>query len=260
YGTRYAINPAGDLVVHNPWATGENNYMFITSWKDQDGDVKAAHDAGGYSSGPGDIALSKFSFRSSTLNDLIKGVNPPATEGQEDILGGWALFRFKARILTGSNLFPENSDPLILDLDGDGFGLEWRNGYSPDFDIDLDLFAENTATLDRDDGFLARDINGDGLINDASELFGHGNVAGFAVLGALDGNGDVGVHCLDNALADVNGDGVLAGSDRFDSLLIWRDINGEMVSQAKALGSGADHDVVSLPLPENGGFVAAAGD
>ncbi|MCP4074535.1 MAG: hypothetical protein GY742_22875, partial [Hyphomicrobiales bacterium] len=160
YGTRYAINPALDLVVHNPWAAGNNDYMFITNWQNQKGDVKAVHDAGGYSSGPGDIALSKFSFRSSTLNDLIKGVNPPATEGQEDILGGWALFRFKARTLTGSNLFPENSDPLILDLDGDGFGLEWRNGYSPDFDIDLDLFAENTATLDRDDGFLARDING----------------------------------------------------------------------------------------------------
>ncbi|MCP4082220.1 MAG: hypothetical protein GY743_18470, partial [Planctomycetaceae bacterium] len=90
YGTRYAINPALDLVVHNPWATGNNDYMFITNWQDQKGDVKAIHDAGQYGTGPGDIALSKFSFRSSTLNDLIKGNNPPAGDG-ESILALWAL-------------------------------------------------------------------------------------------------------------------------------------------------------------------------
>ncbi|MCP4102571.1 MAG: hypothetical protein GY750_14295, partial [Lentisphaerae bacterium] len=98
------------------------------------------------------------------------------------------------------------------------------------------------------------------LINDASELFGHGNVAGFAVLGALDGNGDGVVNSLDNALADFNGDGVIDGNDLFDSLLIWRDINGDMVSQANELGSVADHDSVSFTLPENDGFVDADGD
>ncbi|MCP4935130.1 MAG: hypothetical protein GY927_13235, partial [bacterium] len=158
---------AGDLVVNNPWAVspeGREQNMFIANWRNEEEKAGAILDAGQYGVGPGDIALAEFSFRSSTLNDLIKGNNPPAGDG-ESILALWALLRFQLRTLTGSQMFPENSDPLILDLDGDGFGLEWRNGYSPDFDIDLDLFAENTATLDRDDGFLARDINGDGLVS-----------------------------------------------------------------------------------------------
>ena len=148
----------------------------------------------------------------------------------------------------------------MLDLDGDGFGLEWRNGNSPDFDIDLDLFAESTATLDRDDGYLARVINGDGVINDASELFGHGNVLGFSVLAGLDGNQDGLVNNLDDGLADFNGDGIIDGTDQFGSLLIWRDINGDMVSQANELGTVGDHDITSFTLPDNDGIVDADGD
>jgi hypothetical protein len=40
------------------------------------------------------------------------------------------------------------------------------------FDIDGDGFAEETAWVDADDGLLLMDRDGDGLINDVSELFG----------------------------------------------------------------------------------------
>ncbi len=63
-------------------------------------------------------------------------------------------------------------DPLVLDLDGDGIetvAIEDGKFY---FDIDGDFFAERTGWLSADDGFLALDKDGDGRIEDVSELFG----------------------------------------------------------------------------------------
>ncbi len=37
------------------------------------------------------------------------------------------------------------------------------------------------------------------------------------------------VNSFDNGLADLNGGGAVDGKDSFDSLLIWRDINGDAV-------------------------------
>jgi hypothetical protein len=67
-------------------------------------------------------------------------------------------------------------DPIALDLNGDGitFGSA-TDGYAQ-FDLDNNGFKERAAWLNNaQDGFLARDINGNGLIDDGSELFGDQN-------------------------------------------------------------------------------------
>jgi hypothetical protein len=66
-------------------------------------------------------------------------------------------------------------DPIALDLNGDGitFGSA-TDGYAQ-FDMDKNGFKERAAWLNNADGFLARDINGNGLIDDGSELFGDQN-------------------------------------------------------------------------------------
>lgn len=64
------------------------------------------------------------------------------------------------------------------------------------FDMDGDGFAEAAGWVAPDDGLLALDENGNGTIDDATELFGtaDGALDGFADLAALDSNGD---HVID---------------------------------------------------------------
>lgn len=62
-------------------------------------------------------------------------------------------------------------DPLIFDLDGDGVELlTVDNGVY--WDLDQDDFVEQAGWVAPDDGLLAFDQNGDGVISDQNELFG----------------------------------------------------------------------------------------
>ena len=62
-------------------------------------------------------------------------------------------------------------DPLIIDLDRDGvFTKSKENGVY--FDFDGDGFKEKTAWVDDGDGLLVLDRNGNGVIDNGSELFG----------------------------------------------------------------------------------------
>jgi hypothetical protein len=61
--------------------------------------------------------------------------------------------------------------PLVLDLNGDGIKLfPYSKGVY--FDIDNDGFAERVGWVSPQDGQLARDLNGNGKIDDITELFG----------------------------------------------------------------------------------------
>ncbi|MDP1615401.1 MAG: hypothetical protein Q8L68_06355, partial [Methylococcales bacterium] len=119
------------------------------------------------------------------------------------------------------------SSPIILDLNNNGIettGVK-QGAY---FDHANDGFAEQTGWVGANDGLLVRDINGNGEIDNGSELFGSetllasGNKAanGFEALKALDSNSD---H-------QINADDVA-----FASLKIWIDANGDGFSRASEL-------------------------
>jgi hypothetical protein len=152
---------------------------------------------------------------------------------------------FGERLLKKATFGPafgnNGSDPLVLDLDGDGFELTNRTSASPFFDIDNDGYLEKTAFAKGDDGVLARDLNGDGIINDAAELFGFGLNSGFSLLASLDGDGDDG-------LADFNGDGAVTAADAFASLLVWRDLDRDAFSDAGELQSVTSLGIDSFSL------------
>jgi hypothetical protein len=62
-------------------------------------------------------------------------------------------------------------DPLALDLDGDGIETIGINGYDTVlFDHNGDGVKTGTGWVKSDDGFLVLDRNGNGLIDDGSEL------------------------------------------------------------------------------------------
>ena len=61
-------------------------------------------------------------------------------------------------------------DPLILDIDGDGYNVETKEN-GANFDLDKNGFAEK-INWTKKDGFLCLDLNGNGTIDNGGELFG----------------------------------------------------------------------------------------
>src|SRR5690606_6778025 len=58
-------------------------------------------------------------------------------------------------------------DPLVIDLDGSGFVLTASNRTY--FDLDSDGMAESVSWVGANTAFLARDLNSNGRIDDATE-------------------------------------------------------------------------------------------
>ena len=103
-------------------------------------------------------------------------------------------------------------DPLVINLDSDVADVEDQTFY---FDIDADGEEDEISRLGRGSGYLALDRNGDGVINDGSELFGTKSGDGFADLAKYDEDG--------NGWIDEN-DAI------WDKLKIWcKDENGRDV-------------------------------
>ena len=130
--------------------------------------------------------------------------------------------------------------PLTLDLDGDGLETV---GFDPShpvyFDHDLNGTKEGTGWVKPDDGFLVLDRNGNGVIDNGSELFGDhtplsgGGYAadGFAALVQEDTNSDGKVDALDA---------------RFANLRVWRDTNQNGISEASELTTLANANIAAI--------------
>lgn len=78
-------------------------------------------------------------------------------------------------------------DPLVINLDTDAAQLSDQTFY---FDIDADGELDEISQLGSGSGYLALDKNGDGTINDGSELFGTASGNGFADLAEYDEDGN----------------------------------------------------------------------
>ena len=124
-------------------------------------------------------------------------------------------------------------DPIVLDLNGDGIQLTSLDGSTTHFDFAGDGFAERTAWVSAGDGLLAIDDNGNGIIDNGSELFGSPTEDGFAVLEKLDTNGDGKIDAQD---AD------------FGKLRVWIDANGNGVTDPGELKTLSELSIVSISL------------
>lgn len=74
-------------------------------------------------------------------------------------------------------------DPLVINMDVPTAAVTDQKFF---FDIDQDGKQEKLSSLGKGSGFLALDKNGDGIINDGSELFGTKSGDGFRDLAAYD--------------------------------------------------------------------------
>ncbi len=125
---------------------------------------------------------------------------------------------------------------IALDLNGDGIRYTALDGNHTFFDIDGDKFAEHVEWLNKNDGFLVRDLNGNGKIDSVKEMFGdNGGTSAYAKLAKLDSNHDGKIDAHDSGFA---------------ALRIWRDANGNGKVDAGEMKTLAQMKIASLSLQE----------
>ncbi|PJK10847.1 hypothetical protein CO614_08665 [Lysobacteraceae bacterium NML120232] len=137
------------------------------------------------------------------------------------------------------------SDPLVLDLDGDGIELVAADG-AVLFDHNGDRITEATGWVAPDDGFLVIDKNGNGQIDDGSELFGDGNPDAFhdpETQNTL----SAGIRALRRY--DSNQDGLFDAADEaYGQVRVWRDLNQDGISQEGELFTLVEVGIQSINL------------
>ena len=128
--------------------------------------------------------------------------------------------------------------PIALDLNGDGIKT-----VSIDKGVKFDLLntgnAVNVGWISSGDGLLAVDNNGNGKIDNRSELFGGGVGDGFAKLASFDSNHD----------------GVVDAKDAdFGKLKVWQDKNTNGTTDKNELFSLSDVGLASLKVAHQSKF------
>ena len=119
-------------------------------------------------------------------------------------------FRYQEASGTWASQVTRRADPLVIHLNGD---INHLSSAAFEFDIDSDGDKETLAFAGSGSGFLVLDKNGDGKINNGSELFGPATGNGFQELAAYDEDG--------NGFID-------AGDSVYEQLQVWtKDQNGK---------------------------------
>ena len=243
YGERYGRNAQGDLVI----VDAEGNETFIPHFN-------FTTDA------TSNLTAGLFVIQVTYLIERSNGW----TAGFETAASALKAMKKIGQALTGK--MRNWTDPLVLDLDGDGVDLSSMAGNNASFDVDKDGFAERVGWVRGGDGMLVRDLNGNGKIDDIGEMFGNDQTPGFTQLATLDGNHDGKISALDDGLADFNGDGVVDASDTFATLKVWVDANEDGKTDAGELKSLASLDIVSISTgstttntTDSGNIIAATG-
>lgn len=129
------------------------------------------------------------------------------------------------------------SDPIVLDLDGDGVELlSVENGVA--FDHNADGASEKSGWAGADDGILVVDVDGSGAIENGSEVFseifnGGSYANSLEALASLDDNGDNVIDDRDSSFGDIK---------------VWQDANSDGVTQDGELKSLAELGIEAIGL------------
>lgn len=151
--------------------------------------------------------------------------------------------------------------PIVIDLSNDGINLG-EAGVGVYFDVNADGIRDHVQWVRRggDEGFLAMDRTGNGLIDDGSELFGVGTPMELEGCNAV--NGFVGLAQYDARRLGGNDDGYITPSDAiWPQLRVWLDKNADGVSSRDEMSTLQSAGITSLQtIPKIRKYIDAAGN
>ncbi|MBI3711339.1 MAG: hypothetical protein HY253_00005, partial [Burkholderiales bacterium] len=166
--------------------------------------------------------------------DLVAPINPNTVDEIESF-NKWIAKKGYQK-LDVQNASTQVFRPIVLDLNGDGIKVTKRDaGQGVLFDVDGDGYAEETDWIDAHDAILVMDVDDDGEISSAEDLFNDSRIdtakSGLEVLWQQD--------------SDNNGK--LNASDvTFSKLRAWRDLNRDGAVQKYELQSLSELGVTSI--------------
>jgi Ca2+-binding RTX toxin-like protein len=184
------------------------------------------------SSGPGMMSNSQGQDGGGykSPDNLSPGLSAPTAPSSLGLIAS-------SSISTASQL----NSPLVIDLDGNGVSTTNLASSTAYFDLDANGFAQRTGWISSSDGFLAVDTNGNGIIDNVTELFGTQETLPNATTNGFD------------ALRtfDSNADGTVDASDsNFSVLKVWIDADSDGFTDSGELHSLSSLGIQSILLTE----------
>lgn len=163
--------------------------------------------------------------------------------------------------LNGGAAMAGGCSPIVIDLTRDGvqLGAAGRGVY---FDVNADGLRDHVQWVRRggDEGFLALDRTGNGIVDDGAELFGIGTPLVFEGRNAP--NGFVGLAQYDSRLLGGNDDGLITPADAiWPQLRIWLDVDANGISNPSEMRTLASFGITALEtIPKHRNYVDRAGN
>ncbi len=142
----------------------------------------------------------------------------------------------------------QDLDPIVVDLSGQGYQMtSAQGGVKFDFFATGNLLQMAWTAGGWNGGFLALDRNGNGKIDNGTELFG--NITPQPKLASGRGNGFLALAVFDLPAKGGNGDGMIDQRDSvYSKLLVWVDKNHNGVSDPGELITLKQAGIQSISL------------
>jgi len=149
--------------------------------------------------------------------------------------------------IVGAGSDCDSHSPIVIDLAQDGFQFG-----APGEGVAFDLYGTGQpiylqwVAIGGDEAFLFRDINGNGIADDGSELFGNGTVL---IDGSLAPNGFVALAEFDSPLLGGNDDVFVTAEDAvWSELGLWLDSDADGISTSYEILSLAEIGISRLQI------------